>query len=81
MTTERTTPPAGFDTLAEARRLEAAGVPAEHGAAMLYAVIAATDARNADLPRRRSDATPNSARRWSATTPTSAGTTPRSART
>ena len=49
MTTERTTPPAGFDTLAEARRLEAAGVPAEHGAAMLYAAIAAADARNAEL--------------------------------
>lgn len=49
MTTERTTPPAGFDTLAEARRLEAAGVPAEHGAAMLYAAIAAADAHNAEL--------------------------------
>ena len=49
MTTERATPPAGFDTLAEARRLEAAGVPAEHGAAMLYAAIAASDARNAEL--------------------------------
>ena len=49
MTTERATPPAGFDTLAEARRLEAAGVPAEHGAAMLYAAIAAADARNAEL--------------------------------
>ena len=49
MTTERTTPPAGFDTLAEARRLEAAGVPAEHGAAMLYAAIAVADARNAEL--------------------------------
>ncbi len=49
MTTERTTPPAGFDTLAEARRLEAASVPAEHGAAMLYAAIAAADARDAEL--------------------------------
>ena len=49
MTTERATPPAGFDTLAEARRLEAAGVPAEHGAAMLYAAIAASDARHAEL--------------------------------
>ena len=49
MTTERTTPPAGFDTFAEVRRLEAAGVPEEHGAAMLYAAIAAADARNAEL--------------------------------
>lgn len=49
MTTERATPSAEFDTLAEARRLEAAGVPAEHGAAMLYAAIAAADARNAEL--------------------------------
>ena len=49
MTTERATPPAGFDTHAEVRKLEAAGVPAEHGAAMLYAAIAAADARNAEL--------------------------------
>ena len=49
MTTERATPPAGFDTHAEVRRLEAAGVPAEHGAAMLYAAITAADARNAEL--------------------------------
>ena len=51
MTTEQTTPPAGFDTFAEVRRLEAAGVPEEHGAAMLYAAIAAADARNAELRR------------------------------
>ena len=49
MTTERATPPAGFDTLAEARRLQEAGVPEAHGAAMLYAAIAAADARNAEL--------------------------------
>ena len=49
MTTERATPPAGFDTRAEVRKLEKAGVPAEHGAAMLYAAIAAADARNAEL--------------------------------
>ena len=49
MTTERATPPAGFDTHAEVRKLEEAGVPAEHGAAMLYAAIAAADARNAEL--------------------------------
>ncbi len=49
MTTERATPPAGFDTHAEVRKLEDAGVPAEHGAAMLYAAIAAADARNAEL--------------------------------
>ena len=49
MTTERATPPAGFDTHAEVRKLEKAGVPAEHGAAMLYAAIAAADARNAEL--------------------------------
>lgn len=49
MTTERATPPAGFDTHAEVRKLEEAGVPTEHGAAMLYAAIAAADARNAEL--------------------------------
>ena len=49
MTTERATTPAGFDTHAEVRKLEEAGVPAEHGAAMLYAAIAAADARNAEL--------------------------------
>ena len=49
MTTERATPPAGFDTHAEVRKLEEAGVPAEHGVAMLYAAIAAADARNAEL--------------------------------
>ena len=51
MTTERATTPAGFDTLAEARRLQDAGVPEAHGAAMLYAAIAAADARNTELRR------------------------------
>ena len=49
MTTERATPPAGFDTHAEVRRMTEAGLSEEQGAAMIYAAIAAADARNAEL--------------------------------
>ena len=54
MTTERATPPAGFDTHAEVRRMTDAGLSEEQGAAMIYAAIAAADARNAEL-RKESD--------------------------
>ena len=49
MTTERATPPAGFDTHAEVRRMTDAGLAEEQGAAAVYAAIAAADARNAEL--------------------------------
>ena len=55
MTTERATPPAGFDTHAEVRRMTGAGLTEEQGAAAIYAAIAAADARNAEL-RKESDA-------------------------
>lgn len=49
MTTERATPPAGFDTHAEVRRMTDAGLTEEQGAAAIYAAIAAADARYAEL--------------------------------
>ena len=49
MTAERATPPAGFDTHAEVRRMTDAGLTEEQGAAAVYAAIAAADARNAEL--------------------------------
>lgn len=55
MTTEQptapATPPAGFDTFAEMTKLRDAGVPEAHAVAMLYAGIAAADARFAELLR------------------------------
>ena len=45
------TPPAGFDTFAEMTKLRDAGVPEAHAVAMLYAGIAAADARFAELQR------------------------------
>ena len=55
MTTEQptapATPPADFDTLAEMTRLRDAGVSEAHAVAMLYAAIAAADARFAELLR------------------------------
>ena len=44
MTTERTEA-VQFDTLEEVERLESAGVPRDHAAAMLYAAVRASDAR------------------------------------
>ena len=52
MTTERAqpaSPAAGFDTLEEANRIKEAGVPEEHAVAILYAAIAAADARFAQM--------------------------------
>ena len=48
MTTEHAATAAGFDTRAEVLRMKEAGVPEEHGAAMMYAAIAAADARAAE---------------------------------
>lgn len=60
MTTEQptapATPPAGFDTLAEMTKLRDAGVPEAHAVAMLYAGIAAADARFAEVQREIRDA-------------------------
>lgn len=44
MTAERTEA-VQFDTLEEVERLESAGVPRDHAAAMLYAAVRASDAR------------------------------------
>lgn len=52
MTTERAqpaSPAAGFDTLEEVSRIKEAGVPEEHAVAILYAAIAAADARFAQM--------------------------------
>ena len=60
MTTEQptvpATPPAGFDTLAEMTKLRDAGVPEAHAVAMLYAGIAAADARFTEVQREIRDA-------------------------
>ena len=48
MTTEReATPPAGFDTHAEIRRMAEAGVSETQGAAMMYAALAVVETRAA----------------------------------
>ena len=52
MTTEQeATPPAGFDTHAEVRRMAEAGVSETQGAAMMYAALAAVEARAAEARR------------------------------
>ena len=48
MTTEHAAPAAGFGTRAEVLRMKEASVPEEHGAAMMYAAIAAANARAAE---------------------------------
>lgn len=48
MTTEHAAPAAGFDTRAAVLHMKDAGVPEEQGAAMMYAAIAAANARVAE---------------------------------
>ena len=48
MTTEHAAPAAGFDTHAEVLRMKEAGVPEGQGVAMMYAAIAAANARVAE---------------------------------
>ena len=48
MTTEHAAPAAGFDTHAAVQRMKEAGVPEEQGVAMMYAAIAASNARAAE---------------------------------
>ena len=62
MTTEHAAPAAGFGTRAEVLRMKEASVPEEHGAAMMYAAIAAANARAAE-ERAIADARAAEARR------------------
>ena len=48
MTTEHAAPAAGFDTHAAVLRMKEAGVTEEQGVAMMYAAIAASNARAAE---------------------------------